>query len=351
MFFSVCIPVYNTSKYLEECVESVLAQTEKDYEIVLIDDGSTDDSGSICDRYAAQYANIRVIHKSNEGLMMTRRRGFKEAKGEFFVCLDSDDYLCDLDALAKIRRLIELEKCDLVVYDYLQGTENPEDLKRIVLFDKPDGHVFGSHDKHELHNKYLAGRDLNPMWIKAMSRNIVDIDVDYYQWQREICRGEDMFQSQPILAAAQRIGYIHQPLLYYRWTPGSISNNPKFGFYDAFKCIYTRQDQYIPQWEISDEIKEQNALQRIGILIGVIGTNYRRSKGFLQKYEWNQYVKRIGNDSFFIKTVKSTESFNKVWYQRVFAKLVVLKLPVLLGGFITLLDLVSRIRNTIKGRK
>ena len=93
MLFSVCIPVYNTSKYLDECLASVLCQTEKDYEIVLVDDGSTDGSGALCDRYAARYPHIRVIHKENEGLMMTRRRGFQEALGDYFICLDSDDAL------------------------------------------------------------------------------------------------------------------------------------------------------------------------------------------------------------------------------------------------------------------
>ena len=68
MLFSVCIPVYNTSKYLDECLRSVLNQTEKDYEIVLVDDGSTDDSPQICDKYAEKYANIRVIHKEMKGL-------------------------------------------------------------------------------------------------------------------------------------------------------------------------------------------------------------------------------------------------------------------------------------------
>lgn len=344
MLFSVCIPVYNTSRYLRECVESVLHQTERDYEIVLVDDGSTDDSGSICDRYADQYENIRVIHKSNEGLMMTRRRGFREAKGDFFICLDSDDYLCDMDALAKIRSLIELKQCDLVIYDYMQGTEDPDVIKKIVLFDKPDGHVFGSLDKHELYNKYLVGRDLNAMWIKAMSRDIVDIEVDYYQWQREICRGEDMFQLPPILTAAKRIGYIHQPLVYYRWTPGSISNKPKFGFYDAYKSIFMRQDEYIPKWRISEEIIKQNAIKRIGTIIGVIANNFRRSKSLRQKNEWSQFVKQIGEDEFFISIVENTKSINIIKYQRIFIKLIALKMPGVLGAYISLMDAVSQKR-------
>lgn len=78
LLFSFIVPVYNTSKYLNECIESLLCQKGADYEIVLIDDGSTDGSGEICDSYAKKYPDtVRAIHKENEGLLLTRRRGFK----------------------------------------------------------------------------------------------------------------------------------------------------------------------------------------------------------------------------------------------------------------------------------
>ena len=89
---SVIIPVYKVEQYLDECVASVVNQTYRNLEIILVDDGSPDDSGAICDEYAARDSRIRVIHKENEGLMMTRRRGFAEARGLYFICLDSDDH-------------------------------------------------------------------------------------------------------------------------------------------------------------------------------------------------------------------------------------------------------------------
>ena len=92
MFFSILIPVYNTSEYLPECMDSVLSQSFRDFEVVLLDDGSTDNSGQLCDEYAQKDDRVRVIHKQNEGLMMTRRRGFKEAKGDYFICVDVSLY-------------------------------------------------------------------------------------------------------------------------------------------------------------------------------------------------------------------------------------------------------------------
>lgn len=89
---SVIIPVYNVEKYLEKCLESVCNQTYKDLEIILIDDGSTDSSGSICDRYAKLDSRVKVIHRENMGLAYTRNQGLDLASGEYIAWCDSDDY-------------------------------------------------------------------------------------------------------------------------------------------------------------------------------------------------------------------------------------------------------------------
>ena len=88
---SVIIPVYNTAQYLSLCIESVLAQTYRDIEILLIDDGSTDGSSRICDEYAYRDARIKVIHQVNSGVVAARKTGLKEAKGELIGFVDSDD--------------------------------------------------------------------------------------------------------------------------------------------------------------------------------------------------------------------------------------------------------------------
>lgn len=90
---SIIIPVYCTEKYLRQCIDSVLSQTYKDIEIILIDDGSPDSSGSICDEYSAMSDSIIVIHKTNEGLSMARNDGISKATGDYIFFLDSDDYI------------------------------------------------------------------------------------------------------------------------------------------------------------------------------------------------------------------------------------------------------------------
>ncbi len=116
-FFSVIIPIYNVEKYLRECVDSVLSQTFRDIEIILVDDGSPDACPQICDEYAKNTPFVKVIHKKNGGLSDARNYGINEARGEYLLFLDSDDYWDDIDALKKIHHLICKEgNCDIVLF-------------------------------------------------------------------------------------------------------------------------------------------------------------------------------------------------------------------------------------------
>lgn len=90
---SVVVPVYNVEKYLSVCVDSLLRQQYKNIEIFLIDDGSTDSSGEICDKYSSKYQNVKVFHKNNSGLGYTRNYGLKRISGEYVTFVDSDDYV------------------------------------------------------------------------------------------------------------------------------------------------------------------------------------------------------------------------------------------------------------------
>ena len=307
MLFSICIPVYNTSKYLDECLQSVLCQTEKDYEIVLVDDGSTDDSGELCDRYAAQYPQIRVIHKENEGLMMTRRRGFQEAKGDFFICLDSDDALNDICALEKIRHLIVNKDADLVFYEYTSATElNTQQPDRcITLFDYPNEYVFEEEDKKSLYQKLLLGKDFNSIFIKVISRRVLDLNTDYSQWKNSLVnsQAEDLFQSMPILDAAKRVAYLKEPLYFYRWNPNSISRNIRPDYYYAYRTVYQRADEYLKKWEFTSEQIHQVMQRRINTILGVL-----LAQSHPDHEQWLAVLKDVADDSFFCNLWRRRDS-------------------------------------------
>ena len=102
--FSIILPIYNVEKYLPKCVESILSQTFTDYEIILVDDGSTDNSPAICDKFAKEHSNIKVIHKVNGGQSEARNLGADTANGEYIIFIDSDDFIIKNDFLEKINK-------------------------------------------------------------------------------------------------------------------------------------------------------------------------------------------------------------------------------------------------------
>ena len=111
MFLSIITPVYNTAKYLPACLDSLLDQgiPYEEYEVILINDGSTDHSAEILDRYANEYPNLRVIHKENSGVSATRNIALDMAQGEYIWFIDSDDFI-EKNVLPELRTLAEKQK-------------------------------------------------------------------------------------------------------------------------------------------------------------------------------------------------------------------------------------------------
>lgn len=115
--FSIIVPVYNVEQYLSRCIESVLSQTFKDFELILVDDGSTDSSGAICDHYAEKDNRIIVIHKENGGVSTARNVGIENARGEYITFCDSDDYYKD-KLLETVVSYLEDDSVDVLSYNY-----------------------------------------------------------------------------------------------------------------------------------------------------------------------------------------------------------------------------------------
>ena len=119
---SVIVPVYNVEKYLSRCIDSILAQTFTDFELILVDDGSTDKSGGICDDYKSQDNRIVVIHQNNQGQAVARNRAIDLSRGEYIAFIDSDDYVHP-DMFLTLIRIITETKSDIVLFGYIEGKE------------------------------------------------------------------------------------------------------------------------------------------------------------------------------------------------------------------------------------
>lgn len=128
MLLSVIVPVYNVEEYLPTCIESVLNQTFKDFEVILVDDGSTDESGQICDEYAKKDERVKVIHKENGGLSDARNVGLLSSKGKYIAFVDGDDFIIET-AFEKLMRKITIYDAEIVVGNEVRYISDSKKIK------------------------------------------------------------------------------------------------------------------------------------------------------------------------------------------------------------------------------
>ena len=215
--FSIMTPVYKVEQYLPECIESVLGQTYGNFEFILVDDGSPDHSGEICDEYAKKDSRIRVFHKPNGGLMHTRRYALERAQGDYYVFLDSDDYL-SLDTLETLSRYISETGVDCVIYGF--EWLRPEGTSHIKCSSYDCGRVIT--DKRELYNIVFNDEAYNSLCRKCAKASCFD-GRDHSRYYH-IKRGEDLLQSLEILENAGSFLFIPETLYCYRVNPASITH-------------------------------------------------------------------------------------------------------------------------------
>jgi glycosyltransferase involved in cell wall biosynthesis len=217
---SVIIPVYNVEKYLEQCVESILSQAFNDYEVILVDDGSTDNSGSICDLYSDKYDQIKTIHKENGGLSDARNVGLQHATGEFILFIDADDYIFK-DSLAAIN--ISIEEMPDVDVVFLEAVKVFEDGSTIPL---GDGYQKES-IKDKTHEEVIAHLSKLPKFpgsacTKLIRRSLIYDNNLYFQ---KGLLAEDIDWTVRLLLTAQKYNYCQKDYYYYRQNrEGSITN-------------------------------------------------------------------------------------------------------------------------------
>lgn len=239
MRFSVCIPIYNVEPYLKQCLDSVMAQTLEDFEAILVDDGTQDNSGVIADEYRIKDSRFKVIHQKNTGLFHARMTALNAAVGEYVVHLDSDDWL-EADALEKISQGIDKYGADIVIYNYYKGTCDSDKKAMPCL---GDSECVWSQNKDEIINIYFSTQKVQPIWGKAIRRSIVDIDS--LSGYPRISLTEDWIHSYYPMVTASIIAYIPDALYNYRITPGSMCKVFDPLIYDSTKIIYRLQKKYI----------------------------------------------------------------------------------------------------------
>ena len=215
---SVIVPVYNVKPYLAEAIESVLYQTYTNLEVILVDDGSTDGSGEICDLYGAKDSRIRVIHQENRGLSSARNAGLDICSGDMIAFLDSDDAYCE-GALFKMHEAMQQSGADIVECGFtVCKTTRRMNVKRVQNKRKTNIVQTGLYNRRLALQMQVDGYIKVYIWNKLYKREV---------WKelrfREGQNYEDVDIILPLLQKAENVYYLNASLVMYRRRSGSIT--------------------------------------------------------------------------------------------------------------------------------
>ena len=247
-FVSIIVPVYNAENYINRCVDSILNQEYEHFELLLIDDGSTDSSPAILDHYAALDSRVRVIHQENAGVSAARNCALDLAKGDYLQFLDSDDWITP-DATKLLVRTATEHNCDLVIADFYRVTKQRLAQKGDIETDEVmDRQEYASHMIENPADFYYG-----VLWNKLYRRSI--IEEHHLRMDPSISWCEDFIFNLEYIGYAERFCALQAPIYYYVKRKGSLANQGMsiaasmkmkvnvFEYYNEFyKNVYEEED-------------------------------------------------------------------------------------------------------------
>ena len=257
---SIILPIYNVEKYLDRCMQSLLGQTLREIEIVMVDDGSSDKCPAMCDRYAAVDSRIKVIHKKNAGLGMARNSGLEIATGEYVAFLDSDDYV------------------DIHTYEILYKTalenETPQAVYCGLNKVKDSGEVYSTHSDYATPTRILGNNNCKRIATEMVARLDKGRGTKYYMsvwhaiYSREFMHAynikfcserdfmsEDLIFDLDFFSVADNVVFIPDKLIYYCENGSSLSRVFQKNRFDRFIVMYHKIQETMQQYHYPEEYK------------------------------------------------------------------------------------------------
>lgn len=214
---SIIVPVYNAEHTIGRCLDSILNQDYTDFELLAVDDGSTDSSGAICDEYAARDSRVQVFHQENAGVSASRNLALDRARGTYLQFLDSDDWITP-DATSSLVRAAESGQCDLVVSDFYrvvgERVSQKGDIDEDGLMTRED---YAAHMMENPADFYYG-----VLWNKLYRRAIVE--AHHLRMNPEISWCEDFMFNLEYIRYAETFRAIQIPIYYYVKTKGSLAS-------------------------------------------------------------------------------------------------------------------------------
>lgn len=253
--YSVIIPVYNVETYLEQCLESIIMQEYSNYEIILINDGSNDDSETICQEYSKRYDFIRFFSKQNEGVSSSRNLGIEMAQGKYLIFVDADDFI-EKDFFEIVEK--NIGNCDLLIYGYYKAYIN----KKEIL--KPDANWS---KKQIILNIYNDERVSGYLWNKIFKHDI--IKKYNIRFSKEIDYSEDLLFVSNYIKYIQSFYILEESIYNYRMRSNSVTidfyNKKNISSLESLDRIIlnNKDDKYIYNSLVYKYLKNYYRLRKI----------------------------------------------------------------------------------------
>lgn len=239
---SVIVPVYNVEKYLKQCLDSIINQTYKNLQIILIDDGSSDKSGIICDDYQQKDNRIEVIHKTNSGVAAARNQGVLMAKGDYIAFVDSDDFI-EKDMYEILLATMDNDKIDMAVSTINRIERNGKNRVQSKLFEKD--RILDKFEFMEIFIKNESDYLVNKLYKKNILKDVIFPDGKYF---------EDLVTMLQLITNSEKISYVNKPLYNYRKNAESITAV----FLESPKKIFDRYSEAERGWRLLKDNYSKN---------------------------------------------------------------------------------------------
>lgn len=288
---SVIVPVYNAEKYLHRCIDSILSQNFTDFEVLLIDDGSRDSSGEICDEYARKDMRVKVYHNENHGVAFTRQFGIEHVSTDFFAFIDSDDFV-DQQYLLLLYSEINSSQSDMTVCAYYEIGQKGKTLCCNYHYDKT------TYIKALLSNK-----EWGVLWNKLFKKKIVDnFDISFV---KQLNIWEDLTFVIEYLLVCSTISFVKEPLYCYdRTIAGSLTRKDSLSYYEELIDAVNKIEFVLRKYNnYSLFFNELNNLKVI-VKDNCIKSNITREKIKL----WNSAFPELG-DTYFKTTTEKISAY------------------------------------------
>lgn len=323
MKVSVVVPVYNVELYLQQCVESLLKQTYKNIEIILVDDGSKDKSGAMCDSFAEQYPEIiKSVHKSNEGLGLARNNGMEYVTGDFVMFIDSDDY-ADEDLIEQLVKSAEENHAQVVV----GGFKRVNSAGEALFTEKYDLQVFTGDDvKNKMFMRMLGSSPERSdairmsVWNAMYSMKVIKRHHAKFPSERELISEDIIFDSE--FYPNVQCGVIIPSVAYnYRVNEQSLTGRYRPDRFEKVMILYQELEKRIKALNMP-EIAVFRAQRQLFVNIrGCIRQENIKCSGLTRK-QAHQNIEKICKDAELLAIIRSYP-INKLGYkQRIFLILI-----------------------------